>query len=157
RLAWEFTNSGDGRAARLLETSATDAAITPYLSVIELLRRYFGVDPDDEREAIHERVLAVASGLDESTRAGLPALLALLGQADAEWEAIDPVERRHQTLEAIKRLLLAESRVQPLVVVIEDVHWIDSESQALLDALVTALPTARFFLVVTYRPEYRHG
>lgn len=57
----------------------------------------------------------------------------------------------------MKRLLLRESQVQPLLVVIEDLHWIDSETQALLDSLIESLPTARLLLLVNYRPEYRHG
>ena len=56
-----------------------------------------------------------------------------------------------------KRLLLRESQVQPLLLVFEDLHWIDAETQALLDSLVESLPTARLLLLVNYRPEYEHG
>ena len=54
-------------------------------------------------------------------------------------------------------MLLRESQVQPLLLVFEDLHWIDSETQALLDSLVESLPTARLLLLVNYRPEYQHG
>ena len=57
----------------------------------------------------------------------------------------------------VKRLLLRESQVQPLLLVFEDLHWIDAETQALLDSLVESLPTARILLLVNYRPEYQHG
>ena len=57
----------------------------------------------------------------------------------------------------VKRLLLRESQVQPLLLVFEDLHWIDAETQALLDSLVESLPTARLLLLVNYRPEYQHG
>src|SRR5713101_190663 len=60
-------------------------------------------------------------------------------------------------LEALKRVLLRESQVQPLLLVFEDLHWIDSETQAVLDMLVESLPTARVLLLVNYRPEYQHG
>jgi predicted ATPase len=60
-------------------------------------------------------------------------------------------------LDAVKRLLLRESQVQPLLVVIEDLHWIDSETHSLLDSLIESLPTARFLLLVNYRPEYQHN
>lgn len=60
------------------------------------------------------------------------------------------------TLDGVKRIVLRESQVQPLVVVFEDLHWIDSQTQALLDALVESLPTARVLLLVNYRPEYQH-
>src|SRR5262245_31511613 len=55
------------------------------------------------------------------------------------------------------RVLLRESQVQPLVVVFEDLHWIDAETQALLDSLIECLPTVRLLLLVNYRPEYQHG
>ena len=58
---------------------------------------------------------------------------------------------------ALKRVLLRESQVQPLLLVFEDLHWIDTETQALLDSLVESLPTARLLLLVNYRPEYQHG
>jgi tetratricopeptide (TPR) repeat protein len=75
---------------------------------------------------------------------------------DPQWQLLDPPQWRRRTLEAVKRLLLRESQVQPLLVVFEDLHWIDSETQALLDGLVESLPAARLLLLVNYRPEYRH-
>ena len=54
-------------------------------------------------------------------------------------------------------MLLRESQVQPVLLVFEDLHWIDAETQALLDSLVESLPTARLLLLVNYRPEYQHG
>jgi tetratricopeptide (TPR) repeat protein len=76
---------------------------------------------------------------------------------DAEWQALEPAQRRDRTLDAVKRLLLREGQVQPLLVVFEDLHWIDSQTQAFLDRLVESLPAARLVLLVNYRPEYRHG
>ena len=76
---------------------------------------------------------------------------------DASWQALDPPQRRQRTLDALKRVLLRESQVQPLLLVFEDLHWIDAETQALLDSLVESLPTARMLLLVNYRPEYQHG
>src|ERR671939_1251549 len=67
-----------------------------------------------------------------------------------------PPHRRQRTLEALTRVLLCESQVQPLLLVFEDLHWIDTETQALLESLVESLPTARLLLLVNYRPEYEH-
>src|SRR5262249_24545390 len=77
--------------------------------------------------------------------------------ADSPFLSLDPLQRRRRTLEAVKRVLLRESQVQPLLLVFEDLHWIDSETQAVLDMLVESLPTTRVLLLVNYRPEYRHG
>src|SRR5207249_6397773 len=92
-------------------------------------------------------------------RPTLPAILALLEVPvdEPQWQALDPPQRRQRTLDAIKRLLLRESQAQPLLLVFEDLHWIDSETQALLDSLVESLPTARILLLVNHRPEYQHG
>jgi len=69
---------------------------------------------------------------------------------------MDPNIKRRRTLEAIKRVLLRESLNQPLIVTFEDLHWIDGETQALLELLVDAIANARILLLVNYRPEYRH-
>ena len=97
--------------------------------------------------------------LDRTLEPLLTPLLALLDVPvdDAAWDALDPPQRRQRILEAVKRLLLRESQVQPLLLLFEDLHWIDSESQALLDGLIESLPTARVLLLVNYRPEYQHA
>jgi predicted ATPase len=75
---------------------------------------------------------------------------------DPAWQNLDPPQRRQRTLDAVKRLLLRESQGQPLLVVFEDLHWVDGETPALLDSLVESLGSARFLLLVNYRPEYEH-
>ena len=69
---------------------------------------------------------------------------------------MDAQIRRRRTLEAIKRLLLRESLNQPLMVIFEDLHWIDGETQALLNLLADSIGTAQILLLVNYRPEYHH-
>src|SRR6201984_1662658 len=64
--------------------------------------------------------------------------------------------RKRRTLEAIKRILLRESLNQPLMVIFEDLHWIDTETQALLNLLADSIANAPILLLVNYRPEYRH-
>src|SRR4029077_6406388 len=75
---------------------------------------------------------------------------------DSPFRILDPRQQRRRTLDGIKRVLLRESQVQPLLLVFEDLHWIDTETQALLDGLAESLPTARLLLLVNYRPEYQH-
>ena len=76
---------------------------------------------------------------------------------DSPFLQIDPPQRRQQTLAGLKRILVRESQAQPLLLVFEDLHWIDSETQALLDSLIESLPTSQLLLLVNYRPEYQHG
>jgi predicted ATPase len=96
--------------------------------------------------------------LDRGLEPTLPALLALLDvPVDvASWQKLDPGQRRQLTLDGVKRLLLREARQQPLLLIFEDLHWIDGETQALLDGLVESLGSARLLLLVNYRPEYQH-
>jgi tetratricopeptide (TPR) repeat protein len=132
---------------------------TPYLPVIDLLKAYFKVQDRDDQREIREKVTGKLLTLDKSLESTLPAFVALLDVPvdDPGWQALDPFQRRQQTLGAVKRLLLRESLVQPLILLFEDLHWIDSETQAVLESLVESLPTARLLLLVNYRPEYQHG
>jgi predicted ATPase len=88
----------------------------------------------------------------------LPYLLGLLGiqEGPDPLSQMDPQIRRRRTLEAIKRIILRESLEHALVVIFEDLHWIDSETQASLDLLADSGAGARLLLLVNYRPEYRH-
>jgi DNA-binding NtrC family response regulator/tetratricopeptide (TPR) repeat protein len=159
RLLWEFTHAEAAQDWLSLEAAGISmGTATPYLTVVELLRDYFRVEAGDDAHVIEDKVIAKITALDEALVPVAPALLALLDVpvADRQWQAMNSAERRHRTLEAIKLLLVRESRVQPLRVVVEDAHWIDGETQAVLDALVEGLPTSRILLLLTYRPEYEH-
>ena len=159
RLYWEFTHSHRLLGWRALESgSVSYGKTTPYLPVIDLLKVYFQIERRDDTRTIREKVTGKVLSLDRALEPALSALLALLEVPveDAAWERLDPSQRRRRTLEAVTGLLLRESRVQPLLLLVEDLHWIDAETEALLDSLVESLPTARLLLLVNYRPEYRH-
>jgi len=160
RLHWEFTRSRHADGWLVLRSrSGSYGRGTPYLHVIELLKAYLGVQERDDPRRVRERVADKLLTLDRTLEPLLTPLLALFDVPvhDAAWDALDPPQRRQRILEAVKRLLLRGSQVQPLLLVVADLHWIDSESQALLDALIESLPTARVLLVVDYRPEYQHA
>jgi predicted ATPase/class 3 adenylate cyclase len=160
RLVWEFTRSHRTYGWLVLESgSVSYGKATPYLAVIDLLKAYCGIQERDDPRAIRERVAGKLLMLDRALEPLLTPLLALLDVPvdDVTWDAFDPPQRRQRTLDAVKRLLLRESQVQPLLVVFEDLHWIDTETQALLDGLIESLPTARVLLLVNYRPEYQHA
>jgi class 3 adenylate cyclase/tetratricopeptide (TPR) repeat protein len=160
RLVWEFTRSHRSHGWLVLESgSVSYGKATPYLPVIELLKAYLRIQERDDQREIRERAAGKLLMLDRALEPLLPPLLALLDVPvdDTAWDALDPPQRRQRTLEAVKRLLLRESQVQPLLVIFEDLHWIDSETQAFLDGLIESLPTARLLLLVNYRPEYQHA
>ena len=160
RLLWEFMHSHRMESCRILEAaSASYGKATSYLPVIELLSAYLQIEGWDDKRKVREKVIGKLLSLDRALEPSLPALLALLEVPleDDEWERLEPAERRQRTLDGVKHLLLRESHVQPLVIAFEDLHWIDSETQAVLDSLVESLPAARVLLLVTYRPEYQHG
>ena len=126
---------------------------------IDLLKRYSHIEEHDDTRTIRAKVTGQVLTLDAALQDTIPALLALLDALpeDSPFLQLDPPQRRQRTLDALKRVLLRESQVQPLLLVFEDLHWIDTETQALLDSLVESLPTARLLLLVNYRPEYQHG
>lgn len=158
RLFYEFTRSRRTENWLILESgSVSYGKAAPWLPVIDLLKAYFEIEDRDDARRIREKVTGKLLTLDEGLKPVLAAILALLDvpAEDAAWEALDPPQRRRRTLEAVRGLLLRESQVQPVVAVFEDLHWIDTETQAFLDALVEGLPSARILLLVNYRPEYR--
>jgi class 3 adenylate cyclase/tetratricopeptide (TPR) repeat protein len=182
RLVHEFTRHQLSPVWLVLEAASVSyGKATPHLPLIELLRCYFQITDRDESENIHERVVTHALELDNMLKDTIPPILSLLGalpderhslaSGEHDWlsqhqdlmdmvkrfRAMDPQQRRRSTFDALKRLLIRESQRQPLLLVFEDLHWIDSETQAFLDSFVESLPMARILLLVDYRLEYSHG
>src|SRR5499433_3311945 len=160
RLVYECVHSHATQGWRVLESASVSyGQATPYFPVIDLLKRYAHVEDTDDARAIRAKVTGQVLTLEETLQDTLPALFALLDVLpdDSPFRQLDPTQRRQRTLTVLKRVLLRESQAQPLLVVFEDLHWIDSETQALLDSLVESLPPARLLLLVNYRPEYQHA
>jgi class 3 adenylate cyclase/tetratricopeptide (TPR) repeat protein len=160
RLFHEFTHSHRTQDWLIVESgSVSYGKATPYLPLIDLLKAYFKIHDRDNQREIREKITGKLLTLDESLKPTLPVFLALLDISveDPQWQVLDPPQKRQRTLDACKRLLFRESQAQPLLLVFEDLHWIDAETQTLLDSLVESLPTARLLLLVNYRPEYQHG
>jgi class 3 adenylate cyclase len=160
RLVYEFVRSHYTSGWSILESASVSyGKATPYFPVLDLLKRYGHIADQDDTRTIRAKLTGQVLTLDEALQDTLPALLALLDALpeDSPFLKLDPPQRRQRTLDACKRRLLRESQVQPLLLVFEDRHWIDSETQALLNSLVESLPTARLLLLVNYRPEYQHS
>jgi class 3 adenylate cyclase/tetratricopeptide (TPR) repeat protein len=159
RLVYEFTHSDHSQGWLVLESaSVAYGKAVSYLPVIDLLKGYFKIQDRDDLREVRERVTRKLLTLDASLKPTLPALLALLDAPvdDPAWKALDPGQRRQHTLDAVQRLLMRQAREQPLLLIFEDLHWTDGETQALLDRLVDGLGLARVLLLVNYRPEYLH-
>ena len=160
RLVYEFVHAHPTQGWLVLESASVSyGKATPYFPVIDLLKRYCHLDERDDPRTVRAKVTGQILTLDETLQDTIPALLSLLEvlPEDSPFRTLDPPQRRQRTLQGLKRILLRESQVQPLLLVFEDLHWIDAETQALLESLVDSLPTARLLLLVNYRPEYQHG
>jgi class 3 adenylate cyclase/tetratricopeptide (TPR) repeat protein len=160
RLFREFIHSHHTADWLVVESgSVSYGKATAYLPMVNLLRAYFKIQDHEDHRAILDKVSDKLLTLGESLLPARLPLLALLDVAvdDPEWQALDPAQRRRRILEAVKRLFLRASQLQPVVLVFEDLHWMDSESHAVLDALVEGFGNARLLILVNFRPEYQHG
>jgi len=147
------------RGWRVLQSAGAPYARTAsYVPIVELLKRYCYVEDTDTASAVQAKVTAALShGVGDPGEATPPVLdlLAAL-PADDPFRQLEPAERRRRTLDAMKRLILAASATVPLCLIVEDLHWIDPETEAVLDCLVESIAASRVLLLVNYRPEYRN-
>jgi class 3 adenylate cyclase/tetratricopeptide (TPR) repeat protein len=160
RLVYEVVHAHLIQGGQVLESAAVSYGQgTPYLPVINLLKRYCHVEERDDARTIRAKVTGQLLTLDEALHETIPALLWLLEALpeDHPFLTLEPPQRRRRALDALKRVLVRESQRQPLLLVFEDLHWMDTETQALLNSLVESLPTTQMLLLVNYRPEYEHG
>lgn len=178
RLVHEFTRHQLPPDWLVLESaSASYGKATPYLPLIQMLRRYFQITDGESSESIQNRVITQILELEKVLKDAIPPILSLLGalpdekinpEQDGNWQtplsdigefirrfnSMEPQQRRRHTLDALKQICIRESRRQNLLLVFEDLHWIDHETQAFLDLLVDSVPMASLMLLVNYRPEY---
>ena len=160
RLLWEFSRSSDIQEWRLLESGAVSYGQgTAYLPLVDILRTYFGIEGADHRQQIEEKISRKLVELDEVLVPMIPAFLTLVDVPvdTTEWTRLDPAQRRRRTHEACRRLLVRESQERPVLLVLEDLHWLDSETQAFLEQFFDSLPAARVLFLLSYRPEFAHA
>jgi predicted ATPase len=158
RLFFEFKAKNQSGWMVLETFSVSHGKASAYFPVIDLLHGYFGIDAGDDSRKRREKVTGRVVALDRSLEDTLSYLFGLLGIADGDdpLAQMDAQVRKRRTLDAIKRILLRESLNQPLMVIFEDLHWIDEETQAFLNLLADSIGTAKILLLVNYRPEYSH-
>ena len=158
RLYFEFKATSQTGWMVLETFSISHGKASAYLPVLDLLQGYFKIAGDDDSRSRREKVAGKIAILDRSLEDTLPYLFSLLGIV----EGVDPLAqvdgqlKKRRTLEAIKRMLLRESLNQRLMMIFEDLHWIDEATQEFLNLLADSLGTAKLLLLVNYRPEYSH-
>jgi hypothetical protein len=154
RLLYEFKVNHQSGWMVLESLSVSPGKASAFLPVIDLLWNYFKITSDDDertrREKVNGKVLTLKRALEDA----LPYLYSLLGlgEPNSPIAEVDPQTRKRRSLDAIKRILLRESLNQPLMVIFEDLHWVDEETQALLNLLADSIGTAKILMLVNYRP-----
>jgi class 3 adenylate cyclase/tetratricopeptide (TPR) repeat protein len=158
RLFYEFKAVSQSRCMVLETFSVSHGKASPYLPVIDLLHGYFKITGEDDPRTRREKVIGRVVALDRALEDALPYLFGLLGlvEGDDPLAEMDGQVKKRRTLEAIKRILLSESLNQPLIVIFEDLHWIDEQTGEFLNLLADSIGTAKILILVNYRPEYAH-
>ncbi|MBI3799534.1 MAG: AAA family ATPase [Deltaproteobacteria bacterium] len=157
RLFYEFRLTSQSACLVLEAYSVSHGKASPYLPLIELLKSYFDITLEDDERKRREKIGGKVLMLDRSLEDTLPYLFSLLGIEDQQSSLLQmDLQIRRRTFDAIKKLFLRESLNQPLLLIFEDLHWIDTETQGFLDTLSESVASARILVLVNYRPEYRH-
>jgi class 3 adenylate cyclase/tetratricopeptide (TPR) repeat protein len=156
RLLYEFAARCRAAGCLVLQSAAVPyGRAMGHRAGLDMLRRYFGVAPGEDPAAVREAVAARLAALDPALEDAVTPVLWMLGRLRAEspFLALDPAARRRRGIEAVTRVVRRESERQPLVIILEDLQWADTETEVSLDGLVARLP-ASTLVVVTCRPEY---
>jgi class 3 adenylate cyclase/tetratricopeptide (TPR) repeat protein len=159
RLFFEFKATGQAGCLMLEALSVSHGRASAYLPLIDLLKNYFEITPDDDARKRREKIGGKILMLDRALEDILPYIFNLLevAEGDDQLARMDPEIRRRRTFDAIKRLLLRESLNRPIVIIFEDLHWVDDGSRELLNLLADSIGTARLLMLVNYRPEFTHN
>jgi class 3 adenylate cyclase len=158
RLFFEFKAVSQSGWMVLEAFSVSHGKASAYLPVLDFLQGYFKIVGEDNARTRREKVAGRIAILDPALEETRPYLFALLGvvEGDDPLSQMDGQIKKRRTLEAIKQILLRESLNQPLMVMFEDLHWIDGQTQEFLNLLADSIGTAKILLLINYRPEYSH-
>ena len=159
RLLLEFRNQLPRDEFAYVEGQChTFGGAMPYLPILEILRSCLKIKEGDSESLIKKNMEAKILQLDNNLNGVLPPLYDLLSfdVKDAAYRNLEPRQKRERTFEAIRDLLIYMSRKQPIIIVVDDLHWIDKTSEDFLDYLIGWLTNAKILLLLLYRPEYKH-
>jgi class 3 adenylate cyclase len=159
RLFFEFKAKNQSGWTVLEAFSVSHGKASAYLPVLDLLHGYFEITAEDDGRRRRQKILGKLLELDRNLEDTVPYLYALLGIVEGEdpLAQMDAQIKKRRTLDAIKRILSRESLNQPLIVMFEDLHWIDEQTQEFLNLLADSIANAKILLLVNYRPQYSHS
>jgi len=159
RLLYEFRKAVANEDATFLEGKCLSySRNAAYHPIADLLRADFEILEADTQEQIRKKVTAGLKIMKIDEASALPYILELLSVKDSGIEKIQmsPEARKVKTLEAIKKITLKGSKFKPLIVAVEDLHWMDKSSEDALKDLLESISGSKVFLIFTYRPEFVH-
>ena len=157
RLVHEFTRSAAARHWTVHVCGGTPHSKTSaHLPIGGLLRSWFGLEDGDSGDDAALKVRAKLNALDRRLRPQLPAIYAVLGlpATDSTFLSLGPEQRRDRIVSAVSDIFLREAELHPLILVFEDLHWMDSLTRLVIDRLAARLAMARILLLATSRPEF---
>jgi class 3 adenylate cyclase len=125
-----------------------------YLPFLDVLRSYFGIKEGEREFLINKKMKEKLASVDASLIPPFQDLLSL--DSDETYQSLEPKQKRERIFEALRDLFIRESQKAPLVLIVEDLHWIDKTSEEFLDYLIGWLATTPVLLIILYRPEYTH-
>jgi class 3 adenylate cyclase/tetratricopeptide (TPR) repeat protein len=157
RLLYEFRRTLGSTDVTVLEARCHSwGTAVAYLPIVELVRAQCGADDTDTPETVATKVRATLDDLGLETAEQAPLLLHLLGlKPGRALEDLVPEVIRARTIQTLRQMLLAASRRRPLLVLLEDLHWIDPASESYLTTLIEGVDDTSILLVATHRPDWR--
>ena len=131
----------------------------PYLPILDVFRSYIGIKEGEQETVIKKKINERILGLDENLMTALPSFHEILSLTvkDETYAKLEPKQKREKTFEAFRDLIVRGSQERPLIVAIEDLHWIDKTSEEFLDYMIGWIPNTHILLILLYRPEYTHA
>jgi class 3 adenylate cyclase/tetratricopeptide (TPR) repeat protein len=160
RLLHEFLGNMAPGAWHVMrvETTAQSTAI-PYFLITALLREFVGCSQDNTTAEVAARLPSVIASLGLDPQFDTTPLLAHLDREvdDVGFDKIDPLQRSHRLVQSLRPILLRYADLHPLILVVEDYHWLDASSVEVLNELFSGVDAVRLTLLVTTRPERRPG
>jgi adenylate cyclase len=160
RLCHEFAERCRKRGIDVFEAQAqSHGQSIPYMPVLQMLRSYFGIGDRESERTAREKIAGRALLIDPGFADQLPLVFDFLGVPDPDRPApqMSPEARQRALGDVICRLINAADRRHTVVIVIEDLHWMDAGSEALLSDLADSVAGTNTLAVVNFRPEYTPG